>query len=134
MPRIPRFSHPSMIPDSAALPAVSAVGAQGFLQQCAPVALFGTSKDAIPYVLLTLEQRTSIARAVPGFDDISDRIGQDFDRFAVMSGQKETYHRAPWWNGENLWVAVPWLLAMEPRITDHTFGSRLLFAMLASAA
>ena len=132
MSRIPRFSHPSVIPDSAVLPAVSAVGAQGFTCQCAPVAMFGTPKDAIPYVLLTVEQRTSVSRVVPGFDDISDRIGQDFDRFAVMSGRKETYHRAPWFNGENLWVAVSWLRAMEPRIVDHTFGSRLFFAMLAS--
>lgn len=131
MSRIPRFFHPSVIPDSAVLPAVSAVGAQGFMRQCAPVAMFGTPKDAIPYVLLTLEQRTLISRAVHGFDDISDRIGQDFDRFAVLS-PRAGFHRAPWWNGENLWVAVPWLRAMEPRIVDHTFGSRLIFAMLAS--
>ena len=124
--RIPRFVSPAAIPDSADLPAVAATRAQGFLSESAAVARFGSPSDAEPYLLLRHEQRSRIRDSIPTFENIHDRLPGDHDRYAVLrpNGQKGL-----WYNGESLWVSVAWLLSAEPHATNHTHGSRMVFAL-----
>ena len=90
-----------------------------------PVARFGTTKTAVPYLLLSLEQRRKIADVVPDIDSRSTRLASDPDRYAVLRPNGASMR---WWNAENLWVAVPWILAL-PTPTQHTYGSGLVFRL-----
>lgn len=122
----PRFDSPNRIPDSADLPAVATTRVQGFLSECAAVARFGPTATAEPYLLLSYEQRSTIRRAVPGFAELHMRLPGDFDKSAVLRPNGNT---GAWFNGESLWVAVSWLLWVEPLATDSTYGSAMLFSL-----
>ena len=125
--KIPRYLSPAAIPETrTALPAVSAVVANGFLCASAPVARFGGPKDAVVYLLLSVEQRRSLEAAVPDFHDLSDRMAPDFTRYAVLRANGS---RGIWMNAENLWVAVPWLIGLGTRIKNETHGSALVYEL-----
>ena len=130
--KIPRYVSPAAIDHQLMpLPAVSAIIAGGFLAESATVACFETTKDAIPFLLLSYEQRRVIAVAIPDFDNIHDRLAPDHERFAVL---RPNGTRGRWYNAENLWVAVPWILGFESRLKDPNLGTQLLFALARSAA
>jgi len=130
--KIPCYVSPAAIDHQLMpLPAVSAVIAGGFLAESAAVARFGTAKDAIPFLLLSYEQRLVVAKAIPDFDYYSERLAPEYERLAVLRPDGTC---GRWYNAENLWIAVPWILGFESRLKDPSFGDQLLFALARSAA
>lgn len=132
MPRYPRFSSPDAIESLMTLPSVSAVVAGGFLAESAPVAAFGTPKDALVYLLLSFDQRSRIAGAVEGNlgRDHTDRVPPDRTRYALLNSRGE---RGLWYNSENLWVAAAWIREVQGIATRNLYGSNMIFAMAEAA-
>lgn len=120
------------------LPARSVVMAGGFLQESAPVALFGRSPCVRTFLLLTFEQRSAFARVATGgrsddFDDRTQRIGPDRDDPAVLRPNGSVGF---WWNAENLWVSTDWLREVAGKIPNdaHTHKTRMLVMLADDAA
>lgn len=108
------------------LPAVSVVIAGGFLSQSAPVARFGPAKTAIPYLLLSSEQRRSLQVVIRDFEDIGTRLPPDYEVQAILHTGTNP---ALWRNGENLWVAASWIASLGSKVSHSTHASTMLFAL-----
>lgn len=131
--KIPRYDSPPTVPEGVVrMPAVSGViGGCGFLAESAPIAQFGTTKTtAVPYLLLTHTQRCRVSAAIPDFDRLSLSLPPDYERPAVMNSGASV--RVSWHNAENMWVAVPWLLAVMGKVDLHTHGSRMVLELARS--
>lgn len=131
---IPRYLTAAAIPQDVAvpLPAVASMTAGGFLVASAPLARFGAPKDAMTFILLSYEQRCALERDNPKLGDAFPFLTPDFVRLALFSAGGG---KAPWSSAANLWVAVPWLLALLPAAeAPSTHGGRLVAALVRQAA
>jgi hypothetical protein len=106
---------------TAALPAASAVGEGGYLEESFPYVKIGRRGAYVTWVLLSNEQRRHIADNAPGLAD----------QCSVENTQRVDGSKDFWYNGSDLWVRADWLLSLKPA-GDLTWAARLIYTALES--